>query len=63
MCVKFHLGDLNSSPVLPHPTNIYTCGVTTALRGSGSMTNGLKLSLIREVLQKNISLWIKNLKR
>ena len=59
MCVKFSPGDLNSNPYPPHPTSIYTCGVTIAPRGSGGMTNGLKRSLIREVLQKNISQWIK----
>ena len=59
MCVKFPPGDLNPDSYPPHPTSIYTCEVTIAPRGSGGMTNGLKRSLIREVLQKNISLWIK----
>ena len=59
MCVKCPLGDLNPDPYPPHLTSIYTCGVTITPRGSGGMTNGLKRSLIREVLQKNISLWIK----
>ena len=40
MCVKFSLGDLNLGPCLPHPTNTYTCGVTTAPRVcSGSLPN------------------------
>ena len=29
MCVKLPPGDLNPGPCSPHPTNIYTCGVTT----------------------------------
>ena len=30
MCVKLPLGNLNPIPYPPHPTNTYTCGVTTA---------------------------------
>ena len=29
VCVKLFLGNLNPGPCLPHPTSIYTCGVTT----------------------------------
>ena len=32
MCVKLPPGDLNSDFYLSHLTNIYTCGVTIALR-------------------------------
>ena len=32
MCVKLFPGDLNPDPYPPHPTSIYTCGVTTASR-------------------------------
>ena len=32
MCVKPSLGNLNPGPYPPHPTNIYTCGVTTSPR-------------------------------
>ena len=35
MCVKFLSGDLNPDPYPSHPTNIYTCKVTTTPRGSG----------------------------
>ena len=35
MCVKLPYEDLNSSPYPSHPTNIYICGVTTALRVRG----------------------------
>ena len=38
MCVKFPPGDLNLSPYPPHPTSIYTCGVTTAPRVCGGRT-------------------------
>ena len=30
MCVKLSLKDLNPVPYPPHPTSIYTCGVTIA---------------------------------
>ena len=32
MCVKLSLGDLNPGPYPSHPTNIYTCKVTTTPR-------------------------------
>ena len=35
MSLKLPLGDLNPSPYLPHPTIIYTCGVTIAPRVCG----------------------------
>jgi len=35
MCVKLSPGDLNLSPYPLHPTNTYTCGVTTKLRVHG----------------------------
>ena len=35
MCVKLPLGDLNPASYPPHPTSIYTCGVTTAPRVRG----------------------------
>ena len=37
MCVKLSPGDLNPGPCLPHPTSIYSCGVTTAPRVCGGM--------------------------
>ena len=38
MCVKFSLGDLNSSPYFPHLTNTYTCGVTIIPKVCGGFT-------------------------
>ena len=38
MCVKFSLGDLNSSPYSPYPTNTYTCGVTIIPKVCGGFT-------------------------
>ena len=35
ICVKLPLRDLNPGPCPPHPTSIYTCGVTTAPRLHG----------------------------
>ena len=35
MCVKLPPEDLNFDPCPPHPTNTYTCGVTTVLRVCG----------------------------
>ena len=35
MCVKLHPEDLNPGPYHPHPTSIYTCGVTTTPRVRG----------------------------
>ena len=35
MCVKFLPEDLNPGPCPPHPTNIYTCEVTTAPKVHG----------------------------
>ena len=37
MCVNLPSKDLNSGPYPPHPTSIYTCGVTTAPRVGGGM--------------------------
>ena len=37
MCVKLPLRDLNLSSYPPHPTNTYTCGVTTVPRVRGGM--------------------------
>ena len=37
MCVKLPPGDLNPDPCPPHPTSIYTCGVTTAPRVCGGI--------------------------
>ena len=37
MCVKLLPGDLITSPYPPHPTNTYTCGVTTTLRVCGGI--------------------------
>ena len=39
MCVKLPLRDLNPGHYLPHPTNIYTCRVTTAPRKSDGASN------------------------
>ena len=41
MCVKLPLGDLNPDPCPPHPTSIYTCGVTTASRVRGVLISFL----------------------
>ena len=38
MCVKFSLGDLNSSPYFPHLTNTYTYGVTIIPKVCGGST-------------------------
>ena len=38
MYVKLPLGNLNFKPSPPHPTCIYTCGVTTAIRGGDPLT-------------------------
>ena len=35
MCVKLPPRDLNPGPYPPHPTSIYICEVTTALRVHG----------------------------
>ena len=37
MCVKFPLENLNPNPYSPHPTNTYTCRVTTASRVRGDI--------------------------
>ena len=43
MCVNLPPRDLNPSSYTPHPTNIYTCGVTTAprVRGGGNFLDVL----------------------
>ena len=33
--MKFPIGNINPGPYLPHPTNTYTCRVTTAPRVCG----------------------------
>ena len=38
MCVKLPHGDLNPGPCPPHPTSIYTYGVTTVPRVRGGKT-------------------------
>ena len=37
MCVKLSHRNLNLGPSSPHPTNIYTCEVTTVLRVCGGI--------------------------
>ena len=43
MSVNLPPRDLNPSSYTPHPTNIYTCGVTTAprMRGGGNFLDVL----------------------
>ena len=50
MCVKFPPGDLNPDPYPPHPTNIYTCEMTTALRICGGIERNV---LRRKFCRKN----------
>ena len=38
MYMKLPLRDLNPNPYSPHPTSIYTCGVTTSPRVRGGET-------------------------
>ena len=38
MCVKLPLGNLNPGPYPPHPTSIYTYGVTIVPRMCGGNT-------------------------
>ena len=45
MCVKFPSRDLNPDPCPPHPTSIYTCGVTTALRACGGAKDIVKMEV------------------
>ena len=51
MCVKFTPKDLNFGPYFPHLTNIYTCGVTIALRvyGGKNLSFHVKLSFINSI--------------
>ena len=42
MCVKLPSGDLNPDLYPPHPTSIYTCGVTTTPRVRGGLMLSLK---------------------
>ena len=35
MCMKLPPRDLNSGPCPPHPTSIYSCEMTTALKVRG----------------------------
>ena len=55
MCLKLHLGDLNSSLWPPHPTSIYTCGVTTAPRVRGGQPKDFKRgkNVHREIESQN----------
>ena len=55
MCVKLPLGDLNPSSYLPHPTSIYTCGVTTAPRVRGGQPKDFKRgkNVHREIENQN----------
>ena len=55
MWVKLPLGDLNPSPYLPHPTSIYTCGVTTAPRVRGGQPKDFKRgkNVHREIESQN----------
>jgi len=46
MCIKLPPGDLNPGPYPPHPTSIYTCGVTTASRVHGGKAREAKLAKI-----------------
>ena len=48
MCVKLRPGDLNPDPYLPHPTNIYICGITTIPKVHGNVTD-CALNLIYNV--------------
>ena len=50
MCVKLSLGDLNLDPCPQHPTSIYTCGVTTALRVRGDIHATFRI-LLNQKLQ------------
>ena len=46
MCVKFPSGDLNPSSCPLHPTNTYTCRVTTAPRVDSGINKVLTESII-----------------
>ena len=39
--MKLSLGDLNPSPYPPHPTSIYTCGVTTTPKVCNGINGGI----------------------
>ena len=42
ICVKLFLRNLNSGPYPPHPTSIYICEVTTALKVRGGANMCIK---------------------
>ena len=57
MCVKLLSGNLNSDPYPLHPTNIYTCRVTTALR----VRSGMPIFQKQKTLARKDKLIIKHL--
>ena len=61
ICVKFSHGDLNPNLYPPHPTNTYTCEVTTTPRASGGSLFDLYCIRFWKMLKNALRTLVNNL--